>query len=524
MAWCVEHADAVSLLLIVFAALRILATLTVFSATADEPLHVTAGLQFVKEGKYAWQLENPPIPRVVFGWLISLGGAQFDPHREPIEMMRWLFYSSGHYKTALFLARAGNLVFFIGAAVATWWLARRFLGRSGGLLAALLFTTQPVLLGYAGIANLDTASVTGLAIALIAFWRWLEKPTQLRAFLTGLAYGFSIGLKLSDLLFTAAACVAIFLVQEKKPWLRAVTALPIVIAGTFLGLWATYGFAFGSMEEFGLMKPHLNESIVARWIEPLEATTPIPMPHFLVGLSGIAGIDKGGFYSYAFGLRTHDGWWWYFPAATIFKTALATLIFAGAAFWFARDRLLASCMAVIAGIFIVCAPSSLDIGIRYALPLYVPLTIAAAAAALAMLRSANRRARIAAIVLLSWQSIASLAVHPDYFPYFNELGGTNPGWAFVDSNLDWGQDMLRLREVLREKKIDKIGIVAAGLHDYPKLGFPPVHEFEPWNATQGWVAVSEHMYRMMEPDGGFWWLRHRPYRRIGQSIRLYYVP
>ena len=40
-------------------------------------------------------------------------------------------------------------------------------------------------------------------------------------------------------------------------------------AGTFLGLWATYGFAFGSMEEFGLMKPRINESVIARWLQPL---------------------------------------------------------------------------------------------------------------------------------------------------------------------------------------------------------------------------------------------------------------
>jgi hypothetical protein len=32
------------------------------------------------------------------------------------------------------------------------------------------------------------------------------------------------------------------------------------------------------------------------------------------------------------------------------------------------------------------------------------------------------------------------------------------------------------------------------------------------------------MYRMLKPDGGFWWLRDRKYRRIGTSIRLYYVP
>src|SRR5688500_10481482 len=91
--WLASHADLVSLLLIALAVVRIVSTLTVFSATSDEPLHVTAGIQLVQTGEYAWQLENPPLPRLVFGWLLHLGGGKFDPNREWIETMRWLFHS-----------------------------------------------------------------------------------------------------------------------------------------------------------------------------------------------------------------------------------------------------------------------------------------------------------------------------------------------------------------------------------------------------------------------------------------------
>ena len=528
--WTVAHADLVSLILIFVAALRILATLTVFAVTSDEPLHVTAGLQLVKEGRYAWQLENPPIPRLVFGIGMSLSGAQFDPNRDPLDMMRWLYYSSGHYKTSLFLSRCGNVLFFLLAAVATWWLARRTIGRTGALIAALLFTTQPVVLGYAGIANLDNASVAGVAVALIAFWRWLERPTIVRALIAGAAFGFSIGLKFSNLLFTAAACAAIYIVyfaadvRVRAAWSRALMALPVAAIAAFIALWACYGFAFGSFEHFGLTKPEPHENVIARLIAPIDAATPIPIPHFFVGLSGISKLDRLGHLSYAFGKRTTEGWWWYFSAAMLYKTALATLILAVAGFFVSRGRLFVSSIAAVIAILITAMPAKLDLGIRYVLPLYVPLTIAAAVAALAMLRHANRYVRIAAIVLLSWQTIASIAVHPDYFPYFNELAGRYPGRYFIDSNLDWGQDILRLRRVLRQEKVEKIGIFAAGMHDYDKLGFPSWYPIEPWVPAQGWVAVSEHVYRILAPDGAFRWLRGRPYRRIGTSIRLYYIP
>ena len=180
-------------------------------------------------------------------------------------------------------------------------------------------------------------------------------------------------------------------------------------------------------------------------------------------------------------------------------------------------------MAAILAIFITTAPAAFDLGVRYVLPLYVPLSIAAAGAAMAMLHG-GKRWRIAAIVLLVWHCGASLVAHPDYFPYFNELAGREPGRFFIDSNLDWGQDILRLRRVLREEKVEKIGILLSGLHDYDKLGFPPWYQVEPFVPAQGWVAVSEHPFRVVSPSGGFSWLRGRPYRRIGKSIRLYYRP
>lgn len=484
-------ADPVARLLIAAAALRVIATLTVFSATTDEPLHVTSGLQLVQEGRYDFQLENPPLPRVVFAWPLQLAGGTFRADLEPMSQMRALFYGTGNYERALFAARIGNVLFFAIAALATWRLARRELGPPGGALAMLLFTTQPVILGMSGIANLDMAAVAGLALALLAFSRWLEVPSQTRALVAGLGYGVSIGLKFSNLPFTAAACLALFLVHGRH-WKRAAIALPIAILGTLLGIAATYGFGY------------------------------VPLSHFWTGVSRIFELDRSGIHlSYAFGRTTFDGWWWYFPAALAFKTTLATLLLAAAGALVSRNRTWLGGVAATFAILIPAMPAKLDLGIRYVLPLYVPLTIAAAAAALAMLR-AGQRSRIAAAVLLAWQCVASIATHPDYFPYFNELAGREPGRLFVDSNLDWGQDMLRLRAVLRDVNAPRLARSMTGLHDYDRLGFPPSRELDPWVPATGWTAVSEHMVRMLGEKGGYWWLRDVPYRRVGRSIRLYH--
>ena len=102
----------------------------------------------------------------------------------------------------------------------------------------------------------------------------------------------------------------------------------------------------------------------------------------------------------------------------------------------------------------------------------------------------------------------------------HEAAGPQPWRLLLDSNIDWGQDVLRLRDVVRERKIDNIGLAVMGWHDWDKLGFPPHYDFRREIPTQGWIAISEHIYGFTPRP---LWLDGRRYERIGKSIRLYYI-
>ncbi|HXH93420.1 MAG TPA: hypothetical protein VNN25_17685, partial [Thermoanaerobaculia bacterium] len=112
---------------------------------------------------------------------------------------------------------------------------------------------------------------------------------------------------------------------------------------------------------------------------------------------------------------------------------------------------------------------------------------------------------------------------PDYFPYFNAFGGSDPSRYLVDSNIDWGQDILRLRSVARREHIEKLAASLMGPADYVALGFPPVELASPWTESHGWVAVSDHSYQLSGAEGGWRWLPET-YERVGKSIRLYRIP
>lgn len=134
--------------------------------------------------------------------------------------------------------------------------------------------------------------------------------------------------------------------------------------------------------------------------------------------------------------------------------------------------------------------------------------------------------------LLAWQLAASLAAHPDYLASFNALAGRHPERVTVDSDLDWGQDLWRLRDRLREVGARKVtlGYWGSGADGQ---GLPPVESLLPYHRAEGWVAISEKTFRTVGErerraigarEGAFDWLEPYPYERVGASIRLYDIP
>lgn len=479
-----KRSDLIAIVLVVLSMARIASTWTIYSATVDEPMHISAGLELYTQHKYSYQSENPPLPRLVLAFLPWRGGMDFDPARPMNDQLQQVFYSDGHYMRNLVLARSANLIFFVLASLTVWWWARRELGSGTALIAMMLFTLQPMVAGHAGLATHDMATTATITIALFAFSRWLDDATIKRAALFGVAFGFSILCKFSCLGYVPAACLAMYAVRvaSDRNWRAPWKAIGPAILATALVIACGYAF-------------HIER--------------------FITGIRGLAAIDKQGMFSYLFGEVRTTGWWYYFPVALALKSTIASLLL-GLLALVSRRRLAYEMLAAVAAILLVAMPSPLDLGVRYVMPVYAPLSIAGAIAALYF-----QRRRWLPMLLLGWHLVATVVAYPDAFPYFNEAAQPRPWEYLSDSNIDWGQDVLRLRDVLREKKVDRFGHAVFGWHDWDKLGFPPHYQVQRDVPAQGWIAVSEHIYGLAN---GAPWLAGRRYERVGKSIRLYYVP
>lgn len=523
---------AIAALLIAIGSIRMATTWRIYSATNDEATHVGAGLELFQYHRYRLLPENPPLPRVVFSAWPWFSGMRYDPHGTFTDQIHSVFYGHGEYKPNLVRARAGTVVFFIIAAIALFFTARDALGDGGSLVALFLFTMEPIVLGYSALATHDGAAVAGLAVALLAFGRWLRHPDLKHALVFGAAFGFSIDCKFSSIVFVPVTCAAICAVRLRNPELRrqfrrAIGAMVPAAAVTLFVVWAGYGF---TVHTVGELRPWMDS--YPQWLQHLLAhispSFPLPAPDFFAGISALHKIDREGFQTFLCGRLGTTGWWWYFPFAIAMKTTIAALSLVLIGTFFAiRDRALRGpfaewCLAAMA-IVVVSMPSALDLGIRYVLPFYIPFAVATAAAAQAMWRASFATAVIA-VALLVCHLAASALAHPDYFPYFNAFAGRDPSRYLVDSNIDWGQDILRLRSVVRLKQIPTLGVALMGPADFAALGFPPVQGISMWTKTHGWVAVSDHARQVMHAQGGGRWLPDEPIQRVGKSISLYYVP
>lgn len=503
--------------LAILALVRVAATHRVLSETVDEPLHLAAGWQWLG-GEYAIDISHPPLARVLAALPLRFAGLPDPPRGDDVAQGNFLLYHGDRYEKHLARARMGNLLLFLVAILAVAEQARRAFGRGIAVLASALFTNLPPVLGHAGLVTTDMAVTAAIPLSLLALDRFLEAATWKRAIALGAAIAMGVLGKFSFFVyFPAAALVLVSFRGGPSTLLRMTRRVPVVVLVAFVVIWGGYHFRFRPMSEVfygaGFWFAKAFPDSLQTKARAFADTVPIPAPGVPVGLALLKLHDQQGHLAYLLGETSQHGWWYYFPVVFFFKTPLPFLLLAIAGVVLARRSEHAW---IPLAILLVAMTGSINIGVRHVLPMYASLSIVAAYALFIV------RRRIAAWVVAAWLLFGTIAAHPDYLAWFNEAAGKNPSRIAVDSNFDWGQDVLRLERVVRELKIRKLWVLYSTNALLDRHGIPA--EALPGDLkVSGWVAVGETPMALWGEH--FRWLEpYRPVRRVGKSIRLYYVP
>jgi hypothetical protein len=520
------------LLLTAIGVARIAATYRSVAQTSDETPNIGCGMQYLDLGRYDYGAFHPPLARLAIAVGPYLYGARSQKMPDRWKEGNAVLNSAPRPAKALTLARMGILPFFVLACTVVWLWGRRILGEWGGLAPVFLFTNTPPVLAHAGVATMDMAVGAGVCTALYTFWRWVEEPAPRQSAALGVGLALALLSKFSSLLLLPACMLAIMAFAWKRGVRRSWLWLPIA----FALVWGTYRFSVGTVTEHIAQEAAEQGGLAAKIPQPLLRALeqiPLPAPQILDGIWQVHKHIDGGHTAYLLGKHSFHGWWYFFPVALLVKTPIGLLLLAAMGIFVALRRASAHALRIpvvlVGVILLINLPTTLNIGVRYMLPLFPLLAITGGIGAVWLWQ----RARWAVAVLLVWIAISAALAHPDYLAYFDEFAGSHPERVLVDSDLDWGQDMRRLSEELRRRNVPYLHMACLYTGDDTRLGLPAWDGLEPYQPVTGWVAVS---YTMRENYGwmvsqqrgrndlAFAWLdQHQPVARIGKSILLYHI-
>lgn len=520
-------------IVVAVALVRTAATHHLLAAVADEPAHVAAGYDWLTGHGYETDPTHPPLERIVSALPLVLAHVP-EPHYTFLARGNDLLYSNDRYDKNVARTRLGNLLFFAIAILGTAALAARYYGVAAGIVAALLLSLQPSLIAHAGVATTDCAVVAAIPVALLALERWLDARTWKRAVVLGVAIGLGALTKFSFVPFFGVLALTLLVLRLRRDALTTATLKQVAaMAGiVVLVIWAGYRFTFEPIAQSDPLGPISSERVFEGALRPptmwFAAHVPIPAPQFFVGMFLVKIHNADGHDAYLFGRYSGHGWWYYFPVLLFYKTPIPfLLLFAwgcAALFLYRRPK---TPLLLFAVLLASVLPSGINIGIRHVLPLYVFAAMVAGEGMVVAWRRTETFGRTALAALVLWLCVNSFAAHPDYIAYFNDFAGDDPARIAVDSNLDWGQDLLRLAKFVRDHQIATFHIAYAGSAILDHHGMR-AESLDPDQRATGWVVVCETAAKLSGEGAargrGYDWLdAYQPVTRIGKSIRVYFI-
>ncbi|MFC9502340.1 ArnT family glycosyltransferase [Streptomyces sp. NPDC057002] len=430
--------------------------------TIDEPVYVGAAAEYTHEHRLRHNPEHPPLGKLLIGAGVALADPRIDPSfaGDQGRLGRHLLYESGNDPWRLMLwARLPVIALTLLFGLVVLAFARELAGTAGALTALALYCFSPDVIAHGSLATLDVPAAGFVLTSVWLLWRARRGPRRYLP-LAGVALGAALATRISTLpavpVLMALGAVSVWHASagtRARVLIRAATGAGVVALAAVAVVWAAYV----------MVDPRL------RWAPEQHVPQVRGLRGLLVGLlpfpeayrDGIRvqfGLENRPWQGFLFGRLYSGSLWYYLPAALLVKTPLGMLGLwvCAAVVMFAVRRLRPAAPYVLAApavLLLVAMQGARDFGTRYAV--FLPLFLAVGAGCVLVVRRMWVSGLVGALVV--FVAVSSLRAYPYYLPYSNEAFG-GPGRTrerLHDSNVDWGQDLGRLAERLRERYPDE---------------------------------------------------------------------
>jgi hypothetical protein len=471
------------------------------SPTFNEPAQLVAGVSHLEFGRFDLYRENPPLVRTIAAapvWIVGYksdwSGFDDGPNSRPAFGMGEQFVraNSGNLQLLFTLARWACIPFTIIGALTCYQWTKQIAGRKAGLLACALWCGCPEIIGHGQLLTPDVPATAMCILAGYTFWQWLRSPTWTHTLISGVALGIGELTKTTLIvLYLIWPLVWITTRMRQKALLHRhgiAKEASMLVARMIIGIYIInlgYGFE-GSFQQLNTFRfvsnmftgrietcDHAhptntsNTTCTNRFSGSWLGYLPVPLPK-----NYVAGIDiqqddfeNFGRPSYLRGTFREPGWWYYYLYGLVVKAPLALwglVVVAGAlrlryspfGNMIEAEYILLSVPVVI--LIVASAKCGFTHHMRYILPCFpfafcwVGATLVASASAAKPLFLVKTVQHLS-LLLTIWYWTASTMVFPHTLSYFNILGGGPFGGPrhLLGSNVDWGQDLLFLKEQLK---------------------------------------------------------------------------
>jgi len=538
------HRIAAALLLLIFFGLSF-GSILHKSPTFDEGFYISRGWAFWRTGRLLI-LGHPPLNDLLAGL-----GVLFEPGLPaPQSLAGWtdgdsllfsrdLLWGQGvNASRVILLARMPFiwLGMLLGAVVWRW--GRDMYGGWSGMVALALFALSPNIIAHTRLAATDLGVAAFYVATLYAWSTFLQRRTLRWLIASGVVFGLAQASKFSALLLIPTlGLMTLWFAWQARDLTVEGSSFVARVSRSFgrskAGwLWNT----FLTLVVMGLI------GVVVLWAAHLFTLRPFADDMYFGQFNHFLTEAEDGHRAYLLGRFSQNGWWYYHLITLGVKLPLPTIILFILAVIFAIGRRMRpnEWMIVFPGLLFLgfSLLSSLNVGIRYLLPILPLLFLFCSRLASGPRRSGWLRPSVLGTVIVSLL-VVNARTYPNYIPFFNLIaGGPRNGYrVLADSNVDWGQDLPALVDYLAQRGSSRVFLSYFGQADPAYYGIdyvalpawppePDRPDFHPMNPEPGLYAISISNLlglQLYETESFGYFRTRQPAAVIGNSIHVYEV-
>ena len=550
---------AVALLLAVFAAQNII-EMRRETCSSDEVVHLPAGYTYLVKQDFRLNPEHPPLIKELCAlpllWLhpkVDFNNPNWTKPRQA--SFGYDFLYSNNADQLLFWGRLPVvlLAVLLGFFVFRW--AQQLYGNTAGIFALGLYAFSPNIITHAHLVTTDLGLAAFTTITFYFLWRYLRKEKKRNLIWAGLAMGAALASK-----FSAAALfpVALFLLlmfhqreasaadsrkdlsrREKRK--RGLKAKP--------SDWKRQKRKTGPVRNFfrelfsfdrrKLIEIGVFVGIAAVFVQLTYIGSLNPWLYFH-GMKQVDANHNPLVPGYLHGSLKAGGCWYYFIVAFLVKASAPLMLLIAARFFLLfknwksdwRDATFMVLPSVI--LFWAISAMADPLGVRYVLPVF-PLMMIFSSGIFKMI-PAKKLGYAGLWCLLAWHIVSSVRSFPYSMSYFSDfVGGPSHGRYWLDdSNVDWGQNLKRLKTFLDEKGIHQ-RIILWSFSPYDNPAYYGIQAYRPSN--EEWVtiaqspspppgvyAISEEWLSRLKALGVDWMKKYPLIGQVGYTMFVFKIP